>query len=649
MENKRFKKYLDKAIEIYENKYDYSEYEYVNCKTDSTIICPIHGKFQMSMDVHINYKRGCPKCGKRNTYDTTEEWVEKANEIHNNKYDYSKTVYTKSKDKVTVICHEIDEDGVEHGEFSVRACNHIYGIGCPKCGHRYQYNTEEFIKKARKIHGDKYDYSEAEYSTQHTPLTIICPTHGRFRQLPSVHIFQHAGCPKCNGGVVFTKEDFIEKAREIHGDRYDYGNVEYKNAREPVEIICKTHGSFYQTPDVHLRGNGCPKCRSSRLESMIIKLFKKENINYIYEYKLDKGISQRCDFFLPDYNVVIECQGEQHFIPTSFNQNAQDDNTKLKSFERTRLSDSTKYNECINRGMKVVYFTLTDYFHEKFDVSNDEFYKDKLLFTHTDQIMEYINSLSVVNYNKDTFDMFCDAFKEEISDEFVKHHNILKYHEFNIVFQPLERMTKQDELNDKRRERKKRDVNIILVFEDEFVNNKTALFDRLKDIMNIYSNDEPINVSTVEEDKALDFLKAHCLDGDNLMPSLYYVACYNSLHEIVAVLSFDIDYRILIVNSFACDMTKCPPSVRTSILRYLRTNFEWKKIKLVVDKRWLPLSEEQKYEKLGFVKEKSTFPRVYRFNAEEYTRKPIAVINKSEENIMYDCGVANYYILNEED
>jgi hypothetical protein len=125
-------------------------------------------------------------------------------------------------------------------------------------------NQEEFIKRAILKHGNKFDYSKINYVNSKTKVIIICPTHGEFLQLPSRHIFKN-GCPKCKNDKLSNiktsnSNEFIYKAVKIHGDKYDYSNVVYKDSNHNVNIICKIHGSFEQKPKTHLKGCGCKKC-----------------------------------------------------------------------------------------------------------------------------------------------------------------------------------------------------------------------------------------------------------------------------------------------------------------------------------------------------------------------------------------------------
>lgn len=119
--------------------------------------------------------------------------------------------------------------------------------------------TEEFIKRARAIHGDKYDYSKVVYVNSYTKVCIICPKHGEFWATPNNHL-RGKGCKMCNVGVVWDTESFISRIIETRGNRYDYSKVNYTDGKTKVCIICPEHGEFWQSPSHHLQGQGCPKC-----------------------------------------------------------------------------------------------------------------------------------------------------------------------------------------------------------------------------------------------------------------------------------------------------------------------------------------------------------------------------------------------------
>lgn len=154
-----------------------------------------------------------------------------------------------------------------HGEFLQAPEKHLYEkCGCPDCAGNQKMTVDIFVQKARLVHGNKYDYSLVDYKNNRTRVKIQCGTHGVFEQTPGNHL-AGKGCPYCANNVLHTNENFIEKAVNVHGDKYDYSLVSYKGNKVPVSIICREHGTFFQLPYVHLSGSGCPVC--GRLEQQL--------------------------------------------------------------------------------------------------------------------------------------------------------------------------------------------------------------------------------------------------------------------------------------------------------------------------------------------------------------------------------------------
>ncbi len=128
--------------------------------------------------------------------------------------------------------------------------------------------TDKFISRARRVHGNKYDYALVEYSGSYIPVKIICREHGEFEQKPNNHL-DGAGCKTCGrlAGANARRsntEQFIAKAKRVHGDKYDYSLVSYQRHELPVKIVCPAHGEFEQMPRGHLSGSGCRKCADDR-------------------------------------------------------------------------------------------------------------------------------------------------------------------------------------------------------------------------------------------------------------------------------------------------------------------------------------------------------------------------------------------------
>ena len=229
--------FIADAKKVFGDYYDYSLVDYVNNNTKVKIICPVHGVFEQIPRSHIS-GRGCQKCARsvvgETLKHTTAEFVEMANKVHNNKYDYSKTKYIRMQDKVCIICKE-------HGEFWQTPNVHLKGSGCPQCAINSRVEiisstTERFIKQAKKRIGDKYDYSKVKYKNYQTPVEIICREHGSFFQLPYQHL-NGKGCPIC--GASSGEKEII--------DYLNKNNIgfEYQKTYEDLSDVQKLRYDFY--------------------------------------------------------------------------------------------------------------------------------------------------------------------------------------------------------------------------------------------------------------------------------------------------------------------------------------------------------------------------------------------------------------------
>lgn len=312
----------------------------------------------------------------------TKEFIEKAKKIHGDKYDYSKTEYINTMTKVCIICPI-------HGEFWQTPNHHLSGNNCPKCSHQsYLHTTKSFIAAAKKVHGDKYDYSKVKYVNSHAKVCIICPIHGEFWQLPTNHL-SGKGCKSCKNEKLSTdnssnSEEFIKKAKKIHGDKYDYSKVKYINNRIKVCIICPKHGEFWQSPQQHLRGNGCRTCKESHLEREVRVALANNNISFNIGNHFKWLGRQHLDFYLPEYNIAIECQGEQHFIKANkFN--------RKRTLDEIISQDLNKNNLCKVNGINLFYYTspLIDSLAKEKPL----FYENKL-FTSVDDILQKIRGIN---------------------------------------------------------------------------------------------------------------------------------------------------------------------------------------------------------------------------------------------------------------
>lgn len=308
--------FIRRAIEVHGDRYDYSKVHYINSITKVCIICPIHGEFWQRPSSHLQGV-GCCKCFGNTPYNT-DRFIKESIQRHGDFYNYTHSVYMGMNNNIEIICPI-------HGSFWQKAGVHIRGSGCVKCVGLAKLTTDVFIHRSRLIHGEKFDYSKVEYKNNHTKVCIICPEHGEFWQTPAEHL-SGRGCRKCAdimNGVRrrLSVEEFISKSKAIHGDRYNYSNVDYKGGKVKICIICHEHGEFWQTPENHLRGQGCPVCNTkSKGENAISVWLQNHNIDYKREYHVNLQVvlfgrnKIRVDFYLPSLNAIIEFHGRQHYI-----------------------------------------------------------------------------------------------------------------------------------------------------------------------------------------------------------------------------------------------------------------------------------------------------------------------------------------------
>ena len=540
--------FIEKAKNVHGDKYDYSKVRYNNSKEKVIIICPKHGDFLQRPNSHLNGS-GCPYCCDFNHKYTKDDFIEKARKVHGDKYDYSKVEYINNSTKVCIICPE-------HGEFWIKPSNHLYGQGCFKCYHdsrknKLKYNNQEIINKFKTIHGDRYDYSRVNYQGISVPVSIICPEHGEYLQIPSSHL-QGNGCPKCGAMKSgkckrLTTEEFIEKAKNIHGDKYDYSKVVYVDYNTPVIIICEKHGEFLQTPDAHLQGKGCQSCsiRHSSYEEDIIN-FIQNNIDTTIEINSRKIIPPlELDIFLPEKNIAIEINGIRWHS---------------EEFGKDKNYHLNKLNECNKKNIKLI------------QIFEDE------LFLYKD-----------------------------------------------IVMSKLSHLLKLD-------------------------NNKDKIYGRL------------INVCEIENNIAKQFLNENHIQGF-ASSTIYLGAYYNS--KLVGVMSFlkEVKNGSWNLTRFATDNKYICCGVGGKLLKYFEIHYQPVQIKSFADRRWTIDVNNNIYTKLGFNLDKIIPPdykyvknnqmkRIHKFNLrkknliKKYNINPYLSENEMTKQLGYfkiwDCGLLRY-------
>lgn len=262
--------FIEKSVKKWGNKFDYSKTVYVNSKTRVTIGCPIHGDIQVLPESHTMDRprnTGCPKCGSsesiKNRTIQFDEFLEIAHDTFQGRYKYVESSWKGIKESIDYICPD-------HGLRSMKAESHIQkrvgNTGCKKCGiekraSEIRMSFMEFSRKAKLIHGDQYEYDEAEFKDAVSVVRVKCraENHGYFFPVARDHL-NGTSCPECKGLKKKTNEVFIRDAQKTHGSSYGYEKSEYKGARRKVVITCYVHGDFLQEPINHINGSGCPDC-----------------------------------------------------------------------------------------------------------------------------------------------------------------------------------------------------------------------------------------------------------------------------------------------------------------------------------------------------------------------------------------------------
>lgn len=356
-------RFLRRAKAMYPD-YDFSQVEYKGREENVTIICPVHGPFEITPRVLLNgdhnrKAHGCWKCNgilpPEERKFTLEKFRAKMQELYGDKYTF---VWSDFKYKSTQIRFHCPE----HGEQKRSARVLLEGKGCEYCNGKFY--PPDWIKNARKVHGDKYEYDENQ------PPKVIadyirykCPVHGWQRARYDSHVTQGHGCKWCAGiytsvPVEERKQRWLDQCHERFGDRFDYSQVEYVNNDSIVKIYCKEHEYLFETtPDTHVRGyGGCPYCSASVGEVHIRKWLDDNNVKYDTQIKVpnenpDLDLYYLVpDFFLPDYNLYIEMNGRQHYEEVGLFKKHRNRDGSLRERERTlelqMLRDETFRKYC---------------------------------------------------------------------------------------------------------------------------------------------------------------------------------------------------------------------------------------------------------------------------------------------------------------
>lgn len=290
-----------------------------------------------------------------------EEFILECNKIHNFKYDYSDVYYENCMSKIDILCPI-------HGKFKQRSIAHKGGQGCKKCFHlknsiSQKYTIDDFIKNSIAKHGDTYDYTKSIYVNSRTKIEIICRIHGSFYQIPPNHFKFETPCKQCRK---LTKDEILKKFNKKHTNKYDYSLFNYSidtTTKSSIDIICPNHGVFNQRISHHLNSTGCPSCNESLGEKMICEILTEIGIEFNRQQKFSDMIYENqllIDFFIPNYNIGIEFDGDQHYKPIGiFGGDVE--------FEKIKIKDKIKDEYCLNKNIHLFRFNKS---HKYNDIMN---------------------------------------------------------------------------------------------------------------------------------------------------------------------------------------------------------------------------------------------------------------------------------------
>lgn len=335
---------------VWGDRYDYSQIT-SPVKGKVVIICKEHGLFKLYPYKHVKGV-GCYKCGRISAgqknrvalLNTTEKFIEKAKKRHDDKYDYSISIYTHSHAKIKIICPL-------HGQFEQSASTHLEGFGCKKCQYEkksYDYRKFKNEEDIEKIINERSkgliklkSITELKFNRF---ITIECKIHGESDVRLDTVIKNKICCKQCNKEAIVKKstkttENYINECILVHGDKYDYSKTVYIHSHKKTTFTCKKHGDFEQYVGAHLAGSGCPKC-IHRISKPALKWIKSlNNANIIMEKRIE---GKYVDGYDPTTNTVYEFYGDYwHGNPKIFHSSTYN--------KRTKCTMGTLYQKTTNR------------------------------------------------------------------------------------------------------------------------------------------------------------------------------------------------------------------------------------------------------------------------------------------------------------
>lgn len=608
--------FIEKAKLVHGDTYNYDKTVFKTYPGKVIITCLKHGDFEQRAGNHLS-NNGCPTCGKERRGEKKRKglthFLEKSKEVHGDLYDYSKVDYTVVTSKVDIICKK-------HGVFQQTPHKHMSGRGCPACGSERRtlstrLSTKQFIERSMNVHGNFYDYSNVSYSGWEENVDIVCPKHGLFKQQAGVHI-SGCGCPECGrlktaNSRKMTAEEFVEKSKKVHKDKYDYSQSCYIDYTSKVKIICSKHGPFFKPVCYHLLGQGCPRCsieqaaleqRSTR-EEFIERAIKKHGELYDYS-KVVYSLSQN--------KVEIICPKHGSFWQTA-------------------------HSHLLGRGCKKCKVIISEKEQLIFDYLSDFIYCKQ---TDRQQIKPQELDIYIPELNIGV--EFCGLYFH--SDKFRRN----RYH--------IDKLNVCEE----------KGVRLIQIFEDEWLEKEEICKSRLLNIIGKTPNKifaRKCEIREVSAKEAREFLNTNHIQG-NVNSKVKLGLYYNN--ELVSLMTFgnlrknlgqthkEGHYELL---RFCNKLYTNVVGGASKLLKYFEKKYQPESIISYADRRW---SNGDLYKSLGFDFVSYSEPNYFyiknakRENRFKYRKSELVKqgfdVDKTEKQIMeergykriYDCGTMKF-------
>ena len=525
-------------------------------------------------------------------------------EKHHYKYIYDLTSYQNTRSLITITCPL-------HGSFKQRISDHLYsGCGCPSCDTTKKFTTEDFISKSKSKHCDTYDYLLSEYgNNNYDKVTITCRIHGNFEQTPFAHM-RGQGCPECANNRLYTNEEFITMCREKHNGIYDYSIVEYKGKNNYIKVICNKHGEFEQLAKLHLAGYGCKKCKMSKLEIWMKSFLDEKKIRWEFNKKFDLKYKKLLsfDFWLPDYNICIECDGIQHHKAVEFFGGEE-------RLEEQIIKDSIKDEWCKQNGIYLI--RITDF------VNPFELIDSTIIDNFSNKIIEEKKNLIKFNKIKKTrFDInelnkfeLLDFLKSnvDIEEDFeLEGEKFIRIIGTNLLIKYVD-FFNYSEINSAKRRlmvvydiAKRNDFKVVQFFEDDWKYRNSIVRSR---ILNLLGKSQKIGarktkIKLVTDSKLVtQFLNSTHIQG--FVPSKYKIGIFYK-EEMVGLLTLS-DLRINLgqkkeAGTFEILRYSCKNGLTIiggfdKALKYFIQNYNPTKIVSYANRMWS--NENNVYSKIG--------------------------------------------------